>query len=1841
MKRNVALLLVIGIVLSVFLISTAEKAGDAAIEEIRADLTQSASLGGSAVGITALENGVIRVSANPGWFPNDGKTVSDVTWPDAVLSLKDSEGEYLKISAGYRYIINVVYSVTKPNQTPQVAIVYNDQNNGTQLNGAHTLAVSAKHSTADTYVLSAQATVTADRPLRLAFGGGGVYAIESVSIQRVAVSASVSVVNLTDGNLTTKEFATNILKNPKFPAWKGNNIQAVFGGWFADAAFTTPTQTVTDGATYYAKWRSVTREIDLENLNKLNGYIAGAPDQANASDTSIVPAYENGLLKVDVNMPIGGNFWAGETSLNETKQQLTLEYYDYDTDAKDNVYDGYLVMDPAKRYAINVKYTVTSVSGELHMAVVKGQKYISWDANTAIVIPKNITSTGSGTMYAQFKSGELIDNTYGINNGNTRLRLAFEGNASIVIESVTVQEIYKDDVENGNAVAGIVMDGSTQTLASWVKNLDGKWEIPKPAINGNVVEAEFDDWYTNPEFTVKVAAPNASDKKTVYYPKWGRVKRYVDLRNTNKMANANDDYFTYSAATDTEPLRVTVHKPIDGDVKLGGTGHDSSHQELTLEYYDYDPALQDSAFGGYVTVKDGRQYYLTVKYKVTSVTDKLQLSVVASEKALSWESSMPIVALDEVTATGSYTFESGAIYVGNYNVSANDRLRLAFEGYGSLEIESVLIEEVSLGEDYAFINYRDGADSFTEYVKIGNPLSNPKNMTGFGGWYRSADLIGVATVATENGTVYAKRAVAPYTFQLDFDKQSTKEFYAQAHTKSDWATTGGKAELVAGAGVDGSDAMRLTYKKLETNFSDYATNPLIWLHDTNITTGDKVAKRFNGVAGTRYLITLKYKVERTDNKSMEIYVGTRQKSQSANAALHDFGTGAWQIGDTSKIGDTITSVTGDWVSVKGYVTARDGWFPVILLKTNNQNARAEVEGENPLASILIDDICVTEVIPIIDDTVLGVMDYEDYDATVYESAKSDGILGNAYGITVTTEANHTASGKKSLKLTLQSDSLQYSGNTVISSEKEPITTTKGAAYKVTFWAMSKTDMQDVIWGVNTVAGEYASITSKHQIEVRDKVDFKANQWQKIVAYIPKLQSIPDAIGMLSVAMAANGYDGRIVYLDDIEVEQMIDSQAITFADSHMAGNFDKFVQRAFAGQKITYLPSVSKTGYLFDGWYDTPACDGKEYKVDDVFPVGKEEITLYAKWISTENIPVTDFTAGSFDPDIYSGGVKPYENVCDTAETPVYGIVNTASTQSCAWVKDAGMYGNGSAEVDGALVLQNDIYSKFVDTYGRNAIALVNADGTRFMVVKGQKYSIKFDYINGSNQGTSVIQTYISPESGYGTFGNNKGQALKHVAVHGTDTDYNTYEESFVADYTGFVYLTFTARSDFGNPHTMRYHKVYIDNVEVKADDSVKKINFMVGSKVFKTVYGRTGDPFPVFDAVEGDERTEEFEGFYDDPGFENRITTYKFTHNDVQNVYIQYKAVTYDTPSDFTGPIGLGFEEKTLDDYYRQGKHMTYWQRGELNPEWQWITNDSAHAYAGSSYIRLNGYATYWNEAKFVLYDPANPSGTMLLEKGATYRVKIMTRCEDAYDIPNLTVTLEDPRTRYLLAANDHIALTDDQKEYKNGYLCFTADITVPDTIAYLPALAIRKNVNDLQTLYIDSVSVEKIIDLKVAFEENGGTEIDGFTIQIHEKIGDPGMPFREGYDFKGWYYDKELTKLWDFDTMTVETDTVLYAKWAPAVFETLPEEEVFQPIEEEILPQEEAEEEEIVSRVPRLLAGDDHTYPAAKKKVKEETDLLPFILLGIGGVVLLAGTGVLLWLFVLRKRKKKQVRS
>lgn len=79
---------------------------------------------------------------------------------------------------------------------------------------------------------------------------------------------------------------------------------------------------------------------------------------------------------------------------------------------------------------------------------------------------------------------------------------------------------------------------------------------------------------------------------------------------------------------------------------------------------------------------------------------------------------------------------------------------------------------------------------------------------------------------------------------------------------------------------------------------------------------------------------------------------------------------------------------------------------------------------------------------------------------------------------------------------------------------------------------------------------------------------------------------------------------------------------------------------------------------------------------------------------------------------------------------------------------------------------------------------------------------------------------------------------------------------------------------------------------------------------------------------------------------------------------------------------------------------------------------------------------------------------------------------------------------------------------------------------------------VNDL-TLIVSS-------DCIVHFETNGGTVLDDINVLYGEMIPRPEDPVREGYHLEGWYSDIDLTQAWDFETMPVQSNMTLYAKWA-----------------------------------------------------------------------------------------------
>ena len=64
------------------------------------------------------------------------------------------------------------------------------------------------------------------------------------------------------------------------------------------------------------------------------------------------------------------------------------------------------------------------------------------------------------------------------------------------------------------------------------------------------------------------------------------------------------------------------------------------------------------------------------------------------------------------------------------------------------------------------------------------------------------------------------------------------------------------------------------------------------------------------------------------------------------------------------------------------------------------------------------------------------------------------------------------------------------------------------------------------------------------------------------------------------------------------------------------------------------------------------------------------------------------------------------------------------------------------------------------------------------------------------------------------------------------------------------------------------------------------------------------------------------------------------------------------------------------------------------------------------------------------------------------------------------------------------------------------------------------------------------------VSFDTNGGSELPKQTAASNTAITEPAAPVKEGFDFAGWYTDKELKEKYDFSAKVTENIT-LYAAW------------------------------------------------------------------------------------------------
>jgi uncharacterized repeat protein (TIGR02543 family) len=157
-------------------------------------------------------------------------------------------------------------------------------------------------------------------------------------------------------------------------------------------------------------------------------------------------------------------------------------------------------------------------------------------------------------------------------------------------------------------------------------------------------------------------------------------------------------------------------------------------------------------------------------------------------------------------------------------------------------------------------------------------------------------------------------------------------------------------------------------------------------------------------------------------------------------------------------------------------------------------------------------------------------------------------------------------------------------------------------------------------------------------------------------------------------------------------------------------------------------------------------------------------------------------------------------------------------------------------------------------------------------------------------------------------------------------------------------------------------------------------------------------------------------------------------------------------------------------------------------------------------------------------------------------------------------------------------------------------------------------------------------MVDVEVKFESNGGSDVEPLIIKTYSYAEVVFEPIRDGYEFVGWYTDKALSNLFDFENTEITGPMTLYAKWkADEVFE-----DDDSLIDDDSTIDDDLEE---IGNGERPVIDDADPIKQVSNKVTEENKSVnPLVIVAIicGGVLVAAGLVVVLILLLRKKRNK-----
>ena len=590
---------------------------------------------------------------------------------------------------------------------------------------------------------------------------------------------------------------------------------------------------------------------------------------------------------------------------------------------------------------------------------------------------------------------------------------------------------------------------------------------------------------------------------------------------------------------------------------------------------------------------------------------------------------------------------------------------------------------------------------------------------------------------------------------------------------------------------------------------------------------------------------------------------------------------------------------------------------------------------------------------------------------------------------------------------------------------------------------------------------------------------------------------------------------------------------LTFKDKY---NETEVVLGGLTGDAIAFPADPVDTknnpaNFLFEGWYTTEMFTEK-YE-EETF--GATDLTLYAKWMEKEQVFVQDFEDYSYSdktataPYIIDGATQVKYTNSEHFATPMTKIDDPTNSGKGKVVKFE--WDPDMTYVDG----NPDTYNAAKEyTYRRNG-SITMGDHT---FVDGLQYIMYFDYyVEDIGSQTVKMEAYnIHYNKGWNV--NLTTLATKAHTITADDKDGKWH--------TGTVIFTMKETTTAGAyVHAMFRNvsngkaKIYLDNfrfVPVQVNEVIMTVNKNNGEGV-EYVPVVKGEEVNLENPAFGDRI---FKGWYKEEGLSNLFDGVALSNN--FSVYARWNDIPMDFqnyPFSTTSVPIFGKTESIV-----KGEGVGHGDDAVLK---FMLDGDAVYSTAD------DGTVTYWaSRAGRDIGGHVAKIGTV--EEGAVYKVSFWYKGDPTANANTLIrLQVASPNDCWTNSKTDTTAITvqPGQTQWQKVEFLYYATLKDPSANGLFIRFASLGKVNDLDQLaiaYVDDVLVEKVDKPYIVFDSQNGklpTVVQG---KAGETIPVISGAKKLGYDFDGWYLDKEFTEPFTATKFAADMGVTVYAKYVLA---------------------------------------------------------------------------------------------